>query len=274
MYCKGLKQLKADQKKGISMAIVLCVSAFFIAFAAAIVYTAGLLTAESNHRLLEERCYQLAKSAADVMDKEITSYDQKKDNTVTRNTFYDFANEFLDDGRYLVYNTDSPEATSYRFTTAGTDMDSPQTSGSLYGDGYGNICITLKKELNTDETNPGEGTIQVSAGSDYGLEINNIKNTMIRKYMLVVDVTAYEEDRSYTYTTEYTRQETYDVQFTYKDDIIVWNTETNNWRYGTDNGTVCQMTAGDEIHYRYLTDSTQSCKFIANSYEGGGSTGG
>ena len=35
MYCKGLKQLKADQKKGISMAIVLCVSAFFIAFAAA-----------------------------------------------------------------------------------------------------------------------------------------------------------------------------------------------------------------------------------------------
>ena len=274
MYCKGLKQLKADQKKGISMAIVLCVSAFFIAFAAAIVYTAGLLTAESNHRLLEERCYQLAKSAADVMDKELTSYSQKKGNTVTRNTFYDFANEFLDDGRYLVYNTDSPEATSYRFTTAGTNMDAPQTSGSLYGDGYGNICITLKKELNTDEINPGEGTIPVLVGSDYATQINNIKNTMIRKYMLVVDVTAYEEDRSYTYTTEYTRQETYDVQFTYKGEIIVWNESSNNWRYGTDSGTVCTMTEGGEIYYKYLMDSTQSCQFIANSYEGGGNTGG
>mgnify|MGYP004551296809 FL=1 len=255
------------------MAIVLCVSAFFIAFAAAIVYTAGLLTAESNHRLLEERCYQLAKSAADVMDKELTSYSQKKGNTVTRNTFYDFANEFLDDGRYLVYNTDSPEATSYRFTTAGTNMDAPQTSGSLYGDGYGNICITLKKELNTDETNPGEGTIPVLVGSDYAAQINSIKNTMIRKYMLVVDVTAYEEDRSYTYTTEYTRQETYDVQFTYNERTIVWNVNETKWHYDTDNGPDCSMTAGGEIHYRYLTDSTQSCQFIANSYEGGGSTG-
>ena len=254
------------------MAIVLCVSAFFIAFAAAIVYTAGLLTAESNHRLLEERCYQLAKSAADVMDKELTYYSQKKNSS--RKTFYDFANEFLDDGRYLVYNTDSPEATSYRFTTADTDMNSPQTSGSLYGDGYGNICITLKKELNTDETNLGEGTISVlSTGTSYTSEIDRIKNTMIRKYMLVVDVTAYEEDRSYTYTTEYTRQETYDVQFTYDGKTIVWNTADTKWHYDTNSGEECTMNAGDEIHYRYLTDSTQSCQFIANSYEGGGSTG-
>ena len=36
MKCRGWQQLKANAKNGISMAVVLCVSAFFIAFAAAI----------------------------------------------------------------------------------------------------------------------------------------------------------------------------------------------------------------------------------------------
>ena len=40
---KRVENLKENRKKGISMAIVLCVSAFFLAFAAAIVYTAGFL---------------------------------------------------------------------------------------------------------------------------------------------------------------------------------------------------------------------------------------
>ena len=48
MKCRGWQQLKANAKNGISMAVVLCVSAFFIAFAAAILYTAGLETAQSN----------------------------------------------------------------------------------------------------------------------------------------------------------------------------------------------------------------------------------
>ena len=39
MKCKGWQQLRANAKNGISMALVLCVSAFFIAFAAAILYT-------------------------------------------------------------------------------------------------------------------------------------------------------------------------------------------------------------------------------------------
>ena len=33
MKCKGWQQLRANAKNGISMALVLCVSAFFIAFA-------------------------------------------------------------------------------------------------------------------------------------------------------------------------------------------------------------------------------------------------
>ena len=74
------------------MAIVLCVSAFFLAFAAAIVYTAGLLTAEANERLEQERCYQLAKSYAKVLDTELTSYTRKTEENST--TFYGFASRF------------------------------------------------------------------------------------------------------------------------------------------------------------------------------------
>ena len=71
---KRVENLKENRKKGISMAIVLCAAAFLVAFAAAIVYTAGLLTAEANERLEQERCYQLAKSYAKVLDTELTSY--------------------------------------------------------------------------------------------------------------------------------------------------------------------------------------------------------
>ena len=104
MKCKGWQQLRANAKNGISMALVLCVSAFFIAFAAAILYTAGMLTAQSNQRLKEERCYQLAKSYSDVLKNELTKYDKKytdDGSTVGDGTFYAFANKFLDDEKYL-----------------------------------------------------------------------------------------------------------------------------------------------------------------------------
>ena len=71
MIKKGWQQLRQQKKNGISMAVVLCVSALFVAFAAAILYTAGMLTAQSNLRLKQERCSQLAKSAADVLDQEL-----------------------------------------------------------------------------------------------------------------------------------------------------------------------------------------------------------
>ena len=71
MKCRGWQALKANEKRGVSMVVMLCVSAFFIAFATAILYTAGLVTSQSTQRLKQERCYQLAKSYAQVLDKEI-----------------------------------------------------------------------------------------------------------------------------------------------------------------------------------------------------------
>ena len=92
MKWKGWQQLRQNKKNGISMVVVICVSAFFVAFAAAILYTAGLLTAQSNLRLKEERCNQLATSAAKVLNEELLKYDNRSNDVPQDNTFYAFAN--------------------------------------------------------------------------------------------------------------------------------------------------------------------------------------
>ena len=102
MIRHGLEQLKANGKKGVSMALVLCISAFFMAFAAAILYTAGVVTAQSTHRLEEERCYRLAKSYADVLGRELTRY-QNKGDTAAAGSFYAFPISFWTEN--AIWNT-------------------------------------------------------------------------------------------------------------------------------------------------------------------------
>ena len=47
MYFKN----RAESKKGSTLVIVVCVSAFLMAFALAMLYTAGLLLSRANRRL-------------------------------------------------------------------------------------------------------------------------------------------------------------------------------------------------------------------------------
>lgn len=218
MKCKGWQQLQANAKNGISMALVLCVSAFFIAFAAAILYTAGMLTAQSNQRLKEERCYQLAKTYSDVLKNELTKYDNKytDDGNVTGDgSFYAFANKFLDDEKYLEYNSDYEDSTKYNFVVDGSNV-SDLSQSPLPEKGYGNLSVTLKKEQNADENIKqivSGGQVPVVSDGNYTSTIDAIENTTLRQYIFTVEVTAYYEDASYTYSTEYTRAEKYRVTF-------------------------------------------------------------
>ena len=246
MKCKGWQQLRANAKNGISMALVLCVSAFFIAFAAAILYTAGMLTAQSNQRLKEERCYQLAKSYSDVLKNELTKYDKKytdDGSTVGNGTFYAFANKFLDDEKYLEYNSDYKDSTKYNFVEDGSNL-SDISSSPLSDKGYGNISVTLKKEQNSDENVDkilSGGEITGSSGGDYSSAIKNIENTTVRQYIFTVEVTAYYEDAAYTYRTEYTRAEKYPVTFTHNGNTIVWIENAGGggtWKVGNSSGGV------------------------------------
>lgn len=282
MKCKGWQQLQANAKKGISMALVLCVSAFFIAFAAAILYTAGMLTAQSNQRLKEERCYQLAKSYSDVLKSELTKYDNKytDDGNVTGDgSFYAFANKFLDDEKYLEYNSDYEDSTKYHFVVDGSNV-SDLSQSPLPEKGYGNLTVTLKKEQNADENMKRimEGG-QITGVSDrnYTSTIDAIENTTLRQYNFTVEVTAYYEDASYTYSTEYTRAEKYRVTFQQNNNTIVWvknATDGGSWKLGNTAGEDYQIDGNTPIVYSYLKSSPTSCKFEENTYqdsqEGGG----
>ncbi len=76
-------------------------------FAAAILYTAGLLTSQSTGRLKEERSYLLAQSFAEALDKELSDPDA---------SFFEFVNRFLDGNQYA-------EDTPYSFMPEGTDLE-------------------------------------------------------------------------------------------------------------------------------------------------------
>lgn len=275
MKWKGWQQLKENEKKGISMVLVLCVSAFFVAFAAAILYTAGTLTAQSNLRLKEERCYQLAGSYADVLEKELQKFDNKSNSTEQKETFYSFANSFLDDTQYLDYSDDYPDTTKYNFLVNDTNLsDLSKTAGSL-PEGYGNVRIALSKEKNnTDGTDQlKQGEIPISDGVNYKTEIERIKNIIVRQYNLTVDVTASYEDATYTYSTEYAREEKYEVKFTHKGNVIVWDDNITNWRLGTLSGEA-YTPEGENIKYEFQSTTT-SCVFKENVYTetlGGGTT--
>ena len=278
MIKKGWQQLRQQKKNGISMAVVLCVSAFFVAFAAAILYTAGMLTAQSNLRLKQERCSQLAKSAADVLDQELQKYTNKDTTEAGSDSFYTFVNKFLDDSQYLDYSEDYPDATKYNFLVSDTDLSDLSKADAL-PEGYGNIRIALTKEKNasedSDSLKTGEIHTAANNAANYKTEIDRIRNITVRDYNFSVAVTASYEDATYTYTTEYSREEKYDVKFTHNGKVIVWDDTNSCWRVGNTSGEVYTPDTSQNIQYEFL-NTTTSCVFKENVYTetaGGGTAG-
>ena len=275
MKWKGWQQLRQNKKNGISMAVVICISAFFVAFAAAILYTAGLLTAQSNLRLKEERCNQLATSAAKVLNEELLKYGNKTGDASQDNTFYAFVNKFLDDPQYLDYSEDYPDSSKYNFLVSDTNLDNLAEAASLPA-GYGNIRITLSKEKNGSEDLDSVKTGELdssAAGTNYQTEIDRIRNITVRDYNLTVEVTAAYDDATYTCKTEYSREEKYDVKFSHKGTDIVW--DGTNWRKNNTSGEIYTLDASENIKYEFVTQTTTSCVFRENTYmdttQGGGS---
>ena len=67
----GARDRKARAQQGASLVVVVCVSAFLVAFALAMVYTAGLMLSQANRRLKQERSRQLARSFSQVLYEEL-----------------------------------------------------------------------------------------------------------------------------------------------------------------------------------------------------------
>ena len=186
MIKKGLAAVAQQKKNGISMAVVLCVSAFFCRFRGRqSSIPPGMLTAQSNLRLKQERCSQLAKSAADVLDQELQKYTNKDTTEAGSDSFYTFVNKFLDDSQYLDYSEDYPDATKYNFLVSDTDLSDLSKADSL-PEGYGNIRIALTKEKNasedSDSLKTGEIHTAANNAANYKTEIDRIRNITVRDY--------------------------------------------------------------------------------------------
>lgn len=245
MLKQGYKELKKNKKQGLSLPFVACAGTFLIAFALALVYTAGLMMANANNKLEEERCYQLAKSYSKVIEKELKTAEEG-------NNFYKFANKFLNDSLYNEYNPDKPE-TVYRYKAAGTE------------DGeYGTIELRLKKEINEADTVGFTGTMEPPAsGIDQSEKITNLQTTRFQRYILRVEVIAKHSGQSYNYETEYYREDTYPVEFQYNGQKIVWDKAEKIWKVGNDTGDPCNFNIdGEQISYTYDVTKPTGVNFI------------
>ena len=238
---------KTGDKNGSTLVIVVCISALLMAFALAMLYTAGLLLARANRRLEQERSYQLAQSFAKVLEEELKA-DYDKPENAPEKSFYRYVYNFLE-GRYGEYDPDHPEETVFHYTAGVTDVD----------ENYGSVRVVLYKEVNQDpeeEIHP-EGEIDNSEE-----KVDGLKDAKLQRYIFTVEVIATLDGISHHYKTEYRQNATYDVEFSHNGILIYWG-DDDQWHTVSGTGGKYEVPAGDKISYRYKTDSDniKACSF-------------
>lgn len=195
MHRRARSILRGEQ--GLSMILVLCIGALFVALTAALVYAASVLTANANRQLLEQEAYQLATSFSDVLEGELNKRDS---------SFAKFVNEqFMFSQSYGkdIYDLESqPKEFAWK------------PKGSQPNGGAEAITVTLRRR-------PGEGAdkLNQTANSTSVTDLLNLLNTLEgedRKGMEIVDlqlditVTVTKNGESFAFTRIYDRTVKYD----------------------------------------------------------------
>lgn len=195
MHRRARSILRGEQ--GLSMILVLCIGALFVALSAALVYAASVLTANANRQLLEQEAYQLATSFSDVLEGELNKRDS---------SFAKFVNEqFMFSQSYGkdIYDLESqPKEFAWK------------PNGSQPDGGAEAITVTLRRR-------PGEGAdkLNQTANSTSVTDLLNLLNTLEgedRKGMEIVDlqlditVTVTKNGESFAFTRTYDRTVKYD----------------------------------------------------------------
>ena len=196
MHRRARSILRGEQ--GLSMILVLCIGALFVALSAALVYAASVLTANANRQLLEQEAYQLATSFSDVLEGELNKEDS---------SFAKFVNEqFMFSQSYGkdIYDLESqPKEFAWK------------PNGSQPDGGAEAITVTLRRR-------PGDGadklnqTANSTTASALLGEIKPWEGGENRKGMAIVDlqlditVTVTKNGESFAFTRTYDRTVKYD----------------------------------------------------------------
>lgn len=184
-------------KQGLSMILVLCIGALFVALSAALVYAASVLTANANRQLLEQEAYQLATSFSDVLEGELN----KKDSSFAKfvNEQFMFSQSYGKD----IYDLES-QPKEFAWKPKGSQPDG----------GAEAITVTLRRR-------PGDGAdkLNQTANSTNATDLRNLLDTLEgenRKGMAIVDlqlditVTVTKNGESFAFTRIYDRTVKYD----------------------------------------------------------------
>ena len=195
MHRRARSILRGEQ--GLSMILVLCIGALFVALSAALVYAASVLPANANRQLLEQEAYQLATSFSDVLEGELNKRDS---------SFAKFVNEqFMFSQSYGkdIYDLESqPKEFAWK------------PNGSQPDGGAEAITVTLRRR-------PGDGAdkLNQTANSTNATDLRNLLDTLEgenRKGMAIVDlqlditVTVTKNGESFAFTRTYDRTVKYD----------------------------------------------------------------
>lgn len=195
MHRRARSILRGEQ--GLSMILVLCIGALFVALSAALVYAASVLTANANRQLLEQEAYQLATSFSDVLEGELN----KKDSSFAKfvNEQFMFSQSYGKD----IYDLESqPKEFAWK------------PNGSQPDGGAEAITVTLRRR-------PGDGAdkLNQTANSTNATDLRNLLDTLEgenRKGMAIVDlqlditVTVTKNGESFAFTRTYDRTVKYD----------------------------------------------------------------
>lgn len=195
MHRRARSILRGEQ--GLSMILVLCIGALFVALSAALVYAASVLTANANRQLLEQEAYQLATSFSDVLEGELN----KKDSSFAKfvNEQFMFSQSYGKD----IYDLESqPKEFAWK------------PNGSQPDGGAEAITVTLRRR-------PGDGAdkLNQTANSTNATDLLNLLNTLEgenRKGMEIVDlqlditVTVTKNGESFAFMRTYDRTVKYD----------------------------------------------------------------
>lgn len=195
MHRRARSILRGEQ--GLSMILVLCIGALFVALSAALVYAASVLTANANRQLLEQEAYQLATSFSDVLEGELNN---------KNSSFAKFVNEqFMFSQSYGkdIYDLES-QPKEFAWKPKGSQPDG----------GAEAITVTLRRR-------PGDGAdkLNQTANSTNATDLRNLLDTLEgenRKGMAIVDlqlditVTVTKNGESFAFTRTYDRTVKYD----------------------------------------------------------------
>lgn len=195
MHRRARSILRGEQ--GLSMILVLCIGALFVALSAALVYAASVLTANANRQLLEQEAYQLATSFSDVLEGELN----KKDSSFAKfvNEQFMFSQSYGKD----IYDLES-QPKEFAWKQKGSQPDG----------GAEAITVTLRRR-------PGDGAdkLNQTANSTNATDLRNLLDTLEgenRKGMEIVDlqlditVTVTKNGESFAFTRTYDRTVKYD----------------------------------------------------------------